>query len=119
MNIMSEHVVKYKCHDCLTIVDELPCPNCGSETPVIMCPLDHPCTCFDEVHDGIAFCPMCQESICPQCGSHDVAAMSRVTGYIQDIGGWNIGKRQELKDRVRVHVNPQKGAWERVNGKDD
>lgn len=108
----SGDVVKFKCHDCLTIVNETPCPNCGSTTPAIMCPLDHPCTCMNEIHDGIAFCPACGESICPKCGSHDVAALSRVTGYIQDVGGWNMGKRQELKDRVRVHVNPQKGTWE-------
>jgi len=105
-------VIKYKCHDCLSIVEKTPCPECGSETPVAMCGLDHPCTCAKDVHDGIAFCPRCGESMCPECGSHDVAALSRVTGYIQDVGGWNLGKRQELKDRVRVHINPRLGVWE-------
>ena len=97
---MSEHVVKYKCHDCLTIVDELPCPNCGSETPEIMCPLDHPCTCLQVINEGLRYCPMCREPICP-CGSHDCTQVSRVTGYMADVGGWNNGKRQELKDRSR------------------
>jgi ribonucleoside-triphosphate reductase len=27
--------------------------------------------------------------------------MSRVTGYVQAVGGWNNGKRQELADRMR------------------
>ncbi|MBP8676317.1 MAG: oxidoreductase, partial [Methanoculleus sp.] len=38
------------------------------------------------------------------CGSHDVMQISRVTGYLQDVAGWNAGKQQELKDRVRYSV---------------
>jgi anaerobic ribonucleoside-triphosphate reductase len=30
--------------------------------------------------------------------------VSRVTGYLQDVSGWNAGKRQELKDRMRYSV---------------
>jgi anaerobic ribonucleoside-triphosphate reductase len=30
--------------------------------------------------------------------------ISRVTGYLQDVAGWNAGKQQELKDRVRYSV---------------
>ena len=37
-------------------------------------------------------------------GSHDVVQISRVTGYLQDVSGWNAGKQQELKDRVRYSV---------------
>jgi ribonucleoside-triphosphate reductase len=38
---------------------------------------------------------------CPNCGSESVEHLSRVTGYIQAVDGWNSGKKQELKDRRR------------------
>ena len=38
---------------------------------------------------------------CPNCGSENVEHLSRVTGYIQAVSGWNNGKKQELKDRMR------------------
>lgn len=38
---------------------------------------------------------------CENCGSTNVEQMSRVTGYVQAVGGWNNGKRQELEDRMR------------------
>ena len=41
---------------------------------------------------------------CPECGSHDVVQISRVTGYLQEVSGWNAGKQQELKDRARYTV---------------
>jgi len=31
-----------------------------------------------------------------------VEHLSRVTGYIQAVSGWNEGKKQELKDRKEV-----------------
>jgi anaerobic ribonucleoside-triphosphate reductase len=41
---------------------------------------------------------------CPKCGSENVQHLSRVTGYLQAVEGWNAGKKQELKDRKRVEV---------------
>ena len=41
---------------------------------------------------------------CPNCGSTNVEHLSRVTGYLQDVSGWNAGKQQELKDRKRYKV---------------
>jgi len=38
---------------------------------------------------------------CPSCGSEDVDHISRITGYLQAVSGWNSAKRQELKDRKR------------------
>jgi anaerobic ribonucleoside-triphosphate reductase len=38
---------------------------------------------------------------CPSCGSPDVEHISRITGYLQAVSGWNNAKRQELKDRKR------------------
>ena len=94
---------RYKCHTCHLIVDETPCPRCGDDHLLIMCPLDH-CHCAHEIIAGIEYCPLCHVAICPECGSHDVVQISRVTGYLQDVSGWNAGKQQELKDRVRYTV---------------
>jgi ribonucleoside-triphosphate reductase (formate) len=38
---------------------------------------------------------------CPNCGSDEVDHISRITGYLQAVSGWNSAKRQELKDRKR------------------
>jgi len=41
---------------------------------------------------------------CPSCGSKNVRWWSRVTGYYQDVGGWNRGKRQEFFQRFRTEI---------------
>jgi ribonucleoside-triphosphate reductase len=38
---------------------------------------------------------------CENCDSDNVEHLSRVTGYIQSVGGWNAAKKQELADRMR------------------
>ncbi|MEA1984489.1 MAG: anaerobic ribonucleoside-triphosphate reductase [Euryarchaeota archaeon] len=38
---------------------------------------------------------------CENCGSSNVEQLSRVTGYIQSVSGWNAAKKQELEDRMR------------------
>ena len=53
---------------------------------------------------GIAYCETCGKAMCPICHRHDVTQLSRVTGYIQTISGWNEGKKQELKDRKRYDI---------------
>ncbi|MFP4654133.1 MAG: anaerobic ribonucleoside-triphosphate reductase [Methanohalobium sp.] len=52
--------------------------------------------CMDDFHvaDGL-------KDNCPNCGSDNVEFLSRVTGYIQAVGGWNEAKKQELEDRKR------------------
>jgi len=94
---------KYKCHRCHYIVDATPCPVCGETQLDVMCPLDH-MHCFHDVTPGIDYCPLCGAAVCPHCGCHDVVQISRVTGYLQDVSGWNAGKQQELKDRVRYNL---------------
>ncbi|MDH7593978.1 MAG: anaerobic ribonucleoside-triphosphate reductase [Methanomicrobiales archaeon] len=94
---------RYKCPGCHFIVDTTPCPVCGEQRLAIMCPLDH-AQCSHDIVPGIDYCPLCGVSVCPICGSHDVVQISRVTGYLQDVSGWNAGKRQELKDRVRYDL---------------
>lgn len=41
------------------------------------------------------------ETECIKCGSKNVDSWSRITGYMQDLSGWNKGKQQEFKDRYR------------------
>jgi len=38
---------------------------------------------------------------CPRCESDHLEHLSRVTGYLQSVSGWNEAKKQELKDRNR------------------
>jgi hypothetical protein len=97
----------FKCFSCYTIIPDKEilenhvCPICGSVTEE-MCPLDHQCTCVREMSEGLRFCS-CGKPTCA-CGSHDVVVISRVTGYLSDVAGWNSAKAQELKDRNRVSV---------------
>ncbi len=39
--------------------------------------------------------------LCPRCGSGSINWFSRITGYYQNVEGWNEGKRQELQRRHR------------------
>jgi hypothetical protein len=100
--------LKSKCITCRLVfndedlTNEGKCPLCNN-TVVVMCPRDH-CHCSHPVTEILAFCPDCGAPMCPKCESHDVAQISRVTGYIQEVGGWNVGKQQELKDRKRYDV---------------
>jgi hypothetical protein len=64
----------------------------------------YPCKCHDDIHSGISYCSKCGVPVCPVCGSADVLAISRVTGYLSDVSGWGEGKRQELKDRHRYDI---------------
>ena len=54
---------------------------------------------------GIEYCPICGHAMCPVCKNHNVEQLSRVTGYISSVGGWNDSKKQELKDRQRYQIN--------------
>jgi anaerobic ribonucleoside-triphosphate reductase len=55
--------------------------------------------CMDDFHVASG---MLKE--CPNCESENVEHLSRVTGYIQAVSGWNEAKKQELKDRKRYGV---------------
>lgn len=38
---------------------------------------------------------------CPKCGSSNIEWWSRITGYYQNVAGWNKGKLEELAERRR------------------
>lgn len=57
--------------------------------------------CCKNLVGGIVNCPICSQPMCPDCSNHGVTQLSRVTGYMGDIAGFNAGKRQELLERKR------------------
>lgn len=108
---------RYSCATCRTHFDESDvkewykkgkplCPMCGEKHIEKRCAADPHggCHCALTTHaGGIKFCEVCGKPVCPECGDHDVIQLSRVTGYLQDVTGWNEAKKQELKDRVRTN----------------
>ena len=57
--------------------------------------------CGKDLVPNITNCEICGQPICPDCSNHGVTQLSRVTGYIQAVDGWNAGKKQELADRKK------------------
>jgi len=43
---------------------------------------------------------------CPNCGAegYDLEHWSRITGYYQEVSGWNAGKKEELRNRYRYNI---------------
>jgi rubrerythrin len=116
----------FKCHKCKGIFDiysggvpvlmalsnknGIICPECKSESTELMCRVDAysiylKLNRFDcrkgVLINGVDVCPICRTSMCPECGNHNVVSWSRITGYINDVSGWNEGKKEELMDRKR------------------
>lgn len=97
----------FKCHNCKLILEESElefgkCPICKGNT-IAMCENDNG-SCSHGIVGGTKICDICGEFICPKCGAHDVTPISRVTGYLSPIHGWNKSKQQELIDRTRYNV---------------
>jgi hypothetical protein len=100
---------RYKCHTCYKILDNEDliggkCPCCGEPHLREMCPIDHN-GCGHDVTVGAVYCSVCGQPVCGVCGDHSVVVISRVTGYLSDVAGWNNAKKAELQDRVRVNLN--------------
>lgn len=120
----------YSCLHCRYIFDPRPitdsewiitgginksCPICKTENIELLCKVDlysyylkdnNLVDCRkEELIPGVEICPVCNRAICPQCFNHSTVALSRVTGYLQDINGWNEGKKQEILDRKRYSIS--------------
>jgi hypothetical protein len=63
---------------------------------------DKKCHCQQVAN--IASCPLCGNPCCPDCMNHIVDQLSRVTGYLAPVSGWNEAKKQEFKDRTRHEI---------------
>lgn len=126
---LSENESIFKCHNCKNIFniysegllvfmalapkDNIICPNCKTSNAELMCRVDVYSTCLQlsglkcrdsSVINGTDICVICQHPICPRCFNHNVLSLSRVTGYLSDISGWNAAKKQELMDRKRYSL---------------
>lgn len=98
------------------------CPLCEKEGVELLCKVDAYSIFLKEsniidcrkatIIPKTDLCPVCKRSICPECYNHSCVSLSRVTGYIQDISGWNEGKKQELIDRKRYLI--EKGGTSRI-----
>lgn len=98
-------MARYACNLCFIVCNDEDLDNDGN------CPLCHepvkkmcsrgPIRCEHDIVEGIAYCPDCGAAMCPKCECHNVSQVSRVTGYLADVAGWNEAKKQELKDRVK------------------
>lgn len=127
----------YKCNHCRYIFRPRPptdvemiivgstretCPLCRVESVELLCKTDVYSIFLKEnnivdcrkatVIPKTDLCPVCRRSMCPICYNHSCIALSRVTGYIQAIDGWNEAKKQELIDRKRYLI--EKGGISRM-----
>lgn len=130
---LPENESLFKCHFCKFVFDtcsegipvlialipkdDVRCPNCGKGGTELMCKVDGysaflKLNGFDcrigTIINGTDVCPVCRRAICPECFNHSVVSLSRVTGYIQDVSGWNEAKKQELMDRKRYELSKPK-----------
>ena len=60
--------------------------------------------CSQQMVANTAICPLCGKPMCPDCNIHTVEQLSRVTGYLGGVSGWNAAKKQEFEDRHRYDL---------------
>lgn len=60
------------------------------------------CKACKTVHYGLL-------DTCPRCGGHgnQLEHWSRITGYYQEVSGWNAGKKEELINRSRYTIGSE------------
>lgn len=110
LDLIPQEQKRYKCHNCYKILDfsdliNGKCPVCNDNKALVeKCPIDHN-GCKHDISDGVSYCPVCGQPTCTICHDHSVVVISRVTGYLSDVAGWNNAKKAELQDRVRVTLN--------------
>ena len=61
--------------------------------------------CHRQMVPTTTVCPICGNPVCPDCMNHNVEIISRVTGYLSTVSGWNEAKKQEFEDRNRYNHN--------------
>jgi hypothetical protein len=101
--------IRWKCYTCYTVLNnnqlvDNKCPSCGEVHLEKMCELDH-VHCTHDIVAGLKYCVTCGKPICPVegCNCHNVFQISRVTGYLANLESFNLGKRAEVRDRVRTN----------------
>jgi len=95
---------QFYCKECQAFSPTSICNSCGKPELDLKCILYTEDSCK---HSGYVIpqrCPVCGEMICPDCGSHNIQIVSRVTGYLSPVSNWSKGKQQELFDRTRNSI---------------
>jgi len=77
----------------------------GIDCPVHLYAAEHGSKSCKTAVSGIRYCPICGRGTCPVCHSHAVEQVSRVTGYVASISGYNEAKKQEVKDRQHYNIS--------------
>lgn len=72
--------------------------------PMALWVADNNVKCSREMVPNTDTCPICGSPVCPDCLNHNVEQLSRVTGYLSTVSGWNEAKKQEFKDRERHNL---------------
>lgn len=73
----------------------------STECPVAYFVAYNELKCAREIVPNTKDCPVCGHPMCPDCYNHCVDQLSRVTGYLATVSGWNESKKQEFLDRQR------------------
>lgn len=74
------------------------------ECPLHLWVVHNKAKCSREMVANTMICPICEHPCCPDCMNHKVEQLSRVTGYMGGVSGWNAAKQQEFKDRQRHNI---------------
>jgi len=74
------------------------------ECPLHVWVVENHNNCGKDTVPNTASCPICGLPCCPVCMNHNVEQLSRVTGYMSSVSGWNAAKKQEFQDRQRHDV---------------
>lgn len=75
-----------------------------SDCPLSMWVVYNHAKCAKELVPTTKACPICGSPVCPDCMNHNVQQLSRVTGYLGTVSGWNESKKQEFRDRNRYEI---------------
>lgn len=75
------------------------------ECPISLWVIHNNAKCVRELVPNTAVCPMCGAPVCPDCMNHNVDVISRVTGYLSTVSGWNEAKKHEFEERNRYNGN--------------
>ena len=74
------------------------------ECPLHLWVVHNKAKCSREMVANTMICPICGHPCWPDCMNHNVEQLSRVTGYMSGVSGWNAAKKQEFEDRQKYNV---------------
>lgn len=85
------------------------------DCPIFFWVIQNNTKCHKELVPYTDVCPLCGLPVCPDCMNHNVDIVSRVTGYLSNVSGWNTSKKQEFEDRYRYNLNERGSPIKNLN----